>query len=101
MCIRRFNYYIFNISSNFPIMKILTEKEQLRAKLNELDDVIKYSENEVKRVLMRQERKKNWGIFLFILDGFWLLNYEFKTKSTQLNLLKEYKEVISDMLLKN
>lgn len=81
-------------------MKILTEKDQLRNKLKEIDKSIEYSRDEMNKAYRRKERKTNWGIFSFITDEHWLLDFIFKSKLTQLNLLEEYREVISDRLLK-
>ena len=81
-------------------MKILTEKDQLRLKLEEIDKSIEYSRDEMNKAYQRKERKNNWQIFSFITDEHWLLDFIYKRKLTQLNLLEEYREVISDRLLK-
>jgi len=81
-------------------MKILTENDQLRNKLNEIDNSIKYSTDEVNRAYKRRGRKNNWGILSFISDEYWRLDFNYKRKLTQLNLIEEYRNVISDMLLK-
>jgi hypothetical protein len=81
-------------------MKILTEKDQLRNKLEEIDKSIEYSRDEMNKAYRRKERKTNWGILSFITDEHWLLDFIYKRKLTQLNLLEEYREIISDRLLK-
>ena len=81
-------------------MKILTEKDQLRNKLEEVDKSIEYSRAEMNKAYRRKERKTNWGILSFITDEYWLLNFNYTRKLTQLNLLEEYREVISDRLIK-
>lgn len=81
-------------------MKILTEKDQLRNKLEEIDKSIEYSRDEMNKAYRRKERKTNWGILSFITDEHWLLDFIYKRKLTQLNLLEEYLEIISDRLLK-
>ena len=81
-------------------MKILTEKDQLRNKLKEIDESIKYSRDEMNKAHRRKERKTNWGVLSFITDENWLLDFIYERKLTQLNLLEEYREVISDRLLK-
>lgn len=81
-------------------MKILTEKDQLRNKLEEVDKSIEYSRDEMNKAYRRKERKSNWGILSFIADEHWLLDFIYKRKLTQLQLLEEYREIISDRLLK-
>jgi hypothetical protein len=81
-------------------MKILTEKEQLRNKLSEIELAIESSLIEMNRVYSRRERKTNWGIFSFISDPYWLLDATLKKKQTQVKLLEEYRDIISDRLVK-
>ena len=80
-------------------MKILTEKDQLRAKLNEIDILIDYSRDEMEKAHRRKTRKENWGFFSFISDEHWLLNLNYERKLTLYKLLLEYREIISDRLL--
>lgn len=80
-------------------MKILTEKEQLRAKLDEIEKSIEYAQEVEKIAYDRKKHKEYWGIFSFILDEQWLLDFNYERKVTQLKLLCEYKETISDRLL--
>ena len=80
-------------------MKILTEKEQLRIKLDEIEKSIEYAREVVDIAYKRKSRKEYWGIYSFILDEHWLLDLNLKRKSLQLKLLIEYKETISDRLL--
>ena len=81
-------------------MKILTEKDQLRNKLDELDNIIGYSQDEMNKAFNRKDRKENLGMFSFIIDEQWLLNYTYKRKLAQLQLLEEYRLVILDMFNK-
>jgi hypothetical protein len=81
-------------------MKILTEKDQLRNKLVEIDESIKYSRDEMNKAYRRKKRKTNWGIFSFISEASWLLFFTYERKLTKLKLIEEYREVISDRLLK-
>lgn len=80
-------------------MKILTEKEQLRAKLDEIEKSIEYAQKVVDIAHKRKNRKEDWGFFAFIPEEHWLLEFNYKRKSTQLKLLIEYKETISDRLI--
>lgn len=81
-------------------MKILTEKDQLREKRDEIDDSLKILSDEIIHTYNRKRRKDNYGILSFIYDDRWLLNYKWKIKLTQRTLLNEYRDVISDRLNK-
>jgi hypothetical protein len=81
-------------------MKILTEKEQLRNKLSEIELAIESSLIEMNRTYSRRERKTNWGVLSFIIDPYWLLDFRFKKNQTQVKLLEEYRDIISDRLVK-
>lgn len=80
-------------------MKILTEKEQVRLKLAEIKESIGHAREVVNIAYKRKKRKDDWGIFSFILDEYLLLDFNYKTNLTQLKLLIEYEEIISDRLL--
>lgn len=82
-------------------MKILTEQEQLMLKLEEIDKAIDYSIDERNKVYHRKNLKRNWGLFSFITEPNWLLEYIYGMKSSQLNLLEEYQDVIKDRLAKS
>lgn len=81
-------------------MKILTELEQLGEKYDEITDSIDFTSDKVSSCIKRQKRKENWGIFSFILQEHWSLAYDLKNTETQFNLLKEYRESISDRISK-
>jgi len=73
-------------------MKILTEKDQLRNKLDDVDKAIKYANDETERAYKRLQRKENWGIMSFIADEQWLLRFNHERKQNILILLREYRQ---------
>jgi hypothetical protein len=80
-------------------MKILTEKEQLRLKLSEIDEAIKYSQDEVSEAYRRKKKKQNWLFISFVFDSYSSLEYKYKNKLTQLTLLREYRDIISNRIM--
>lgn len=80
-------------------MKILSEKEQLRNKLKEIDYQIEMASSEYDYAVERKKRKRNWGTLSFIIDDYSMLDFICNNKLTQLNLLKEYREYISNRLI--
>ena len=80
-------------------MKILTEKDQLRNKLDELDKAIKIASEQRDKAMKRKSRKENWKLLSFIADEHWLLEVKQQRAITNLALLREYRDVINDRLL--
>lgn len=81
-------------------MKILTEKDQLRNKLNELDKAIEYCNKEVRNAHKRKIRREYWGIFSMQIKERWFLQFEYDSKKSLVRLLEEYKDELSDRLCK-
>jgi len=81
-------------------MKILTAKEQLRLKINEIDVAIDYTTDQRDKVYNRLQAKQNWGIFSFISEPQWLLKHKLEKIKSQLNLLEEYRDEISNRMIK-
>lgn len=79
-------------------MKILTKQEQLKLKSDELNSAIDLLQHEVDTAFKRKQTKTNWGILSFIVDEYWLLDFKYKTKSNQLKLMEEYRNLINEML---
>jgi hypothetical protein len=75
-------------------MKILSEKEQLYNKLNEIDKSINFINIEYTTAKNKLTRKINWGIFSFIPIGYDVLAYNKNSLKATLEFLVEYQNLI-------
>lgn len=79
-------------------MKILSEKEQLIKKLEEINSAINHQNFVVNRAYKRKERKDNWGVLSFITDDYSMLEYNYDMAVSNKKLLMEYFDVINERL---
>lgn len=79
-------------------MKILTPKEQLFNKLDDVDNAIKYANIELTTAYERKQRKQIWGIYSFIGDSQWTLTTIHENKIMNLELLIEYRGEIQNRI---
>jgi GAF domain-containing protein len=81
-------------------MQILNKTQQIRLKLNNLDELIKYNSKLRDLAYDRYMRKLNWVFFSFIFTSSEDLRWEWENKRNIVKELNEYRNIISNMLLK-
>lgn len=79
-------------------MKILSEKEQLIKKLEEINSAINHQNFTVNHTYRRKRRKNNLGVFSFITDDYSMLEYNYDMAVSNKKLLMEYFDVINERL---
>ena len=81
-------------------MKILSDKDQLRNKIQDVEYAINYAGEEYTKANNRVKRKDNWGVLSFVFEPYWLLILTRNIKLDILNLLKEYRDTLIKELTK-
>ena len=81
-------------------MKILSDKDQLRNKIQDVEYAINYAGEEYTKANNRVKRKDNWGFLSFVFEPYWLLILTRNIKLDILNLLKEYRDTLIKELTK-
>lgn len=81
-------------------MNILTENQQLRIRICEIDDAIEIITKERNATAKKIERKENYGIYAFVFESYPILYMKLKHKDKQLDILRDYREILADRLLR-
>ena len=75
-------------------MKILSEKDQLTKKCQEIEDEIANIRNEYMKKFELRNRRENWGMLSFVSDSVLMLERKMQRLRLQIDLLQEYKEML-------
>lgn len=81
-------------------MKIKTKKDQIRERLNEIEELIKWQQRRVENSERKLTIKEDWLFSFWINSTSAFLQFSLNREKSILNQLNDYRELLTDELLK-
>lgn len=82
-------------------MEIKTEKQQIRERIIELDDIISEQQERSVRAYRRYEMKSDWAFTFWIWNNSSTLKFIYDREELIKQNLIDYRQILRDKLLKN